>query len=125
LMGGLSPAALAFETAAALPRLVQYGAPAVGLAFLRALVAGGGMVVAPALWTGRPGAPRAARAWLVLDAAVGTVSLLTPYFPSNRTPGGKSMALIAAIAFDAAWYLYLRRARRVRAVWPDAGDGLL
>lgn len=125
VMGGLSPAALALETAAALPRLGQYGPPAVALAVLRALVAGMGMAVAPALWSGRPGAPHAARGWLLLDAAAGTIALLTPYFPSNRTPGGKALALAAAVAFNGAWYVYLRRARRVRVTWPDAGDGLL
>jgi len=124
-MLAIGPAALALETSGALSRLQAYGPPAAALFLYRAVVAGLGMVVAPSLWAGRAGAVSGARWWLVLDAAGTVLTFATPFFPSNRLPGAKRLALAVALALNAAWFAYLRGSHRVRAVWPEVRGTLL
>jgi hypothetical protein len=125
VMLGIGPAALALEASGALSRLQVHGPPAAVLLLYRAAVAGLGMVVAPSLWAGRAGAVSGARWWLALDAVGTVLTYATPFFPSNRPPGAKRLALAVALALNAAWFAYLRGSHRVRSVWPEARGTLL
>jgi hypothetical protein len=121
----VGPTAFALEAAGALERLQAHGPPAAALLVYRVVVTGLGMVVAPSLWSGRPGAVSGARWWLLLDAAASVLTFATPFFPSNRLPAAKRLALAIALAVNAVWLAYLRGSRRVRTVWPEAEDRLL
>ena len=114
------PFSLALEASAGLPRLVHYGVPAIALLLLRIGVAGLGVAAGRALWAVQPSAVQIAQAWLVLDIAVTALTLATPYFPSNRLPGARRRDLAVAVAFNAAWFVYLRVSPRVKACWARA-----
>jgi hypothetical protein len=114
------PFSLALEASAGLSRLVHFGVPAIALLLLRIGVTGLGVAAGRALWAVQPSAVQLAQAWLVLDVAVTALTLATPYFPSNRLPGARGRDLAMAVAFNAAWFVYLRVSARVKACWARA-----
>jgi len=113
------PVTFAFTASSSLGRLSGFGAPAFALLGARIAVTGLGIVAGRALWQGAPFGLRAARLWLVLASLVLVVTFSTPYFPSNRLPGTKGPLLTLLLLHHGAWYLYLRRSRRVRAAFGE------
>jgi hypothetical protein len=114
-----TPLTFALEASSALSRVLSFGAAGVGLLVFRIAVTGLGVAAGRALSAGRHGAVALTRAWLLLDAAAATVTFGTPYFPDNRVPGTKWQTLTLILVFNGMWWVYLRRSRRIRAVWPE------
>jgi hypothetical protein len=84
-----NPLSLALVTAAAWPRLAQYGTWAWLLLGVRIAVVVAGLVAARALLDRDARGPRAAALSLYGQALVGLVVALTPYFPSNQVPSAR------------------------------------
>lgn len=115
------PVSFAMAASAALERLVSYGAPALLLLTLRVGVTGLGIAAGRALWAQRPDARRLTLWCLALASAATVLTLVTPYFPSNRTPGGKRLAAAAVLAHNAAWAIVVSRSRRLDEPPPAPG----
>jgi hypothetical protein len=114
------PALFALTASAALERLLFYGWPAVLLLSYRALIVGLGIAAGRSLWTLSPAGPRLARWWALSHAVAVLLTFGTPYFPSNRVPGTKGPTLAMLLAWDAAWWAWLRWSPRLRRVYRDA-----
>jgi hypothetical protein len=92
----------------------------VGLGFIllaRLLAAGLGIAAGLALFQLKPGALSIAKASLVVSFAVDVLAYATPYSPQNRPPGDSTIILIASLIYYAAWFAYLTRSKRVRAIY--------
>lgn len=111
------PLSFALVAASALPRLIEYGVPALLLLALRVAITALGIVAGRALWTGQHGAPNLGQWWALLHAAAAVLTFSTPYFPGSRPPGLKRASLAAIVAWDLAWGAYLRWSPRVRAAY--------
>jgi hypothetical protein len=111
------PLSLALEASSGLTRLLGYGVPAVALLLARVVVAGLAVAAGRALWTRHPAALQLTRTWLVVDLVVTGVTLATPYFPSNRLPGGRWRDFAIAVVANAACLAYLHVSPKVRACW--------
>lgn len=111
---GIEPLSFALLASSALSRVLHYGVPAVGLLLLRLFVAGLGVTVGRAVWSGRGSARVLALLWLGLDGAALALSFATPYFPSNRPPGTKWLELVGLLGVRAAWAAYLACSPRLR-----------
>jgi hypothetical protein len=114
------PLALALTAAAALSRLALYGSPAYLLLLFRAFTAGLGLAAGRSLWARRADGRHLAAWWAVADACATTLTLATPFFPSNRLPGTKGPELAAWLLLDALVLLYVLRSRRLRAALREA-----
>jgi hypothetical protein len=110
----VAPAAFALEAQAAVGRLLGFGAPAIALLVVRAAVTILGLVAGLALRRGDEGGWRLVRAWSVAAAGATLVTFLTPYFPSNRAPGEKRLALAAWLLVYAAWFVIAHTRGRAR-----------
>lgn len=113
------PFLVAVEASSGLARLLAYGVPAIALLLARVAVAGLAVAAGRALWTRQPSALQLARAWLVLDVIVSAITLATPFFPSNRLPGGRGREFVITLVVNGACFLYLSTSSRVRACWPQ------
>ena len=84
---------------------------------VRLVVTSVGVAAGMALWNRRAGAVQLAKASLVLSAieAVGRLSTRVGF--SETPPGLRLPVALAVILFNAAWYLYLDKSRRVRATY--------
>jgi hypothetical protein len=71
-----------------------------------------------ALWIENPGAPVLAEVALAACAAMSVQSLYWTWLPDNTMPGDRLPLAVVAIAHAAGWMTYLRRSRRVRALFP-------
>lgn len=91
----------------------------VALALLagRLVVTGIGVAAGMALWYKRAGAVRLAKASLALSGIEAVGRLSTRAGLSEAPPGTRLPLAIALILFNAAWYLYLDKSRRVRATY--------
>jgi hypothetical protein len=100
---------------------VGSGTPASGLALAllagRIIVTGVGMAAGMALWQKRPAAVQLAKSSLVLSALDVVARLSTRTGLSEAAPGTRLPLAVALILFNAAWYLYLEKSRRVRATY--------
>jgi hypothetical protein len=113
----VEPLLLGVLASAALPRLALFGAPAYALLAARGAAAAFGIVAGRRLWSGEDGAWRAALVWLLLSAALALLTLATPYFPANRTPDGKRLAVAVTLVWYGGWVTYVAchaAARRTR-----------
>lgn len=110
----IAPVAFALEAQNALGRLLSFGAPALLLAFARAGVTTLGLVAGRLLWRGEAEGWRLVRWWSLAAAAATTATFLTPYFPSNRAPGEKWLALAAWLVVYALWFVVATRKASVR-----------
>jgi hypothetical protein len=91
----------------------------VGLGFIllaRLLAAGLGIAAGLALFHLKPGAVNLTKASLVVSAAVDVLAYATSYSPHNRPPGDSTIILIASLISYGAWFAYLTRSKRVRAM---------
>jgi hypothetical protein len=107
-----APLALALEAQTALGRLLSFGAPALLLLAFRIAVTALGLIAGRLLWRGDDDGWRLVRLWSVTAALATAVTFLTPYFPSNRAPGEKPIALLAWMAVYAAWFVMAHRQMR-------------
>jgi hypothetical protein len=107
-----APLAMALEAQTALGRLLSFGAPALLLLAFRIAVTALGLIAGRLLWRGDDDGWRLVRLWSVAAALATAVTFLTPYFPSNRTPGEKPIALLAWMAVYAAWFVIAHRQTR-------------
>jgi hypothetical protein len=101
------PVRFAVVAAAALSRVLDHGLPAIALLLYRVVVTGVGLTAGRHLLT--HGDPALARVFLVANAVAVALTLLTPYFPSNRVPGTKLPELLVIIALHAVAYAWLLR----------------
>lgn len=115
----VEPLLLGLAASGAMSRLPLYGVPAWLFLAARGSVAAFGIVVGRRLWAGDGGARRAALVWVVLSCGLAWLTIATPYFPGNRTPGDKRMAVVTTAAWYGLWALYLLRAGAVRRVPRD------
>jgi hypothetical protein len=110
-----APLAMALEAQTALGRLLSFGAPALLLLAFRVAVTALGLIAGRLLWRGDDDGWRLVRLWSVAAALATAVTFLTPYFPSNRTPGEKPIALLAWMAVYAVWFVIAHRQTRLKA----------
>jgi hypothetical protein len=84
---------------------------------VRLVVTSVGVAAGLALWHKRTGAVQLAKASLVLSAieAIGRLSTRVGF--SETPPGLRLPVALAVILFNAVWYLYLDKSRRVRATY--------
>ena len=70
-----------------------------------------------ALWSGNPAGPRLAVYSLAASAGVAVQSLYWSALPHETVPGERLPFAILAVANAACWVIYLKRSRRVRAIY--------
>jgi len=70
-----------------------------------------------ALWSANPAGPRLAVYALAGSAAVSVQSLYWSALPHETVPGERLPFAILAIVNAACWMMYLKRSRRVRAIF--------
>ena len=91
-----------------------------GLGFIllaRLMTAGLGIAAGLALFQAKPDAVSLAKASLIASGAVDVFVYVTPWSPNNRPPGDATIILIASLLYDATWFTYLARSKRVRATY--------
>lgn len=71
-----------------------------------------------AFWIANPTAPQLAEMALPLGALVSVQSLYWTWLPDNTMPGDRLPLAALAVAHATGWMVYLRRSRRVRALFP-------
>jgi hypothetical protein len=76
-----------------------------------------GVAAGMALWHKRAGAVRLTKASLMLAAVEAVGRLSTRVGLSEAPPGTRLPLALALIVYNAAWYLYLKKSRRVRATY--------
>ena len=113
----VNPATLAVVAAARVGSAVPPSTLALTLLGIRLVVTSVGVAGGMALWHKRAGAVQLAKASLVLSAIEATGRLSTRVGLSEAPPGTRLPLAIAVILFNAAWYFYLEKSRRVRATY--------
>ncbi|MEP6915448.1 MAG: hypothetical protein ABJC89_07370 [Acidobacteriota bacterium] len=111
------PVKLAREVTATLGSLGMRGSPAVVELGVHAAIAAVAVAAGWALSIGNPGAPGFAAVAILVSAAASVQSLYWSVLPSSTMPGDRLPLALAAIAHAAGWMVYLRRSRRVRALY--------
>jgi hypothetical protein len=101
------PLSLALTASSVLEALPVRGLPLVIVLVVRILAAGLGIAAGLALMGRRPGAVALAKVSLIASAATDLFVYLTPYFPSNRAPGGTAIVVVFSLAYYAIWLVYL------------------
>ena len=112
-----NPATLAVLAASRLGSVAPPSTLLLALLAVRLVVTSVGVAAGMALWHKRAGAVNLAKASLVLSAIEVVGRLSTRAGLSEAPPGTRLPLAIALIAFNAAWYLYLEKSRRVRATY--------
>ena len=113
----VNPATLAVVAASRVGGSVPPSTLVLTLLVVRLVVTGVGVAAGMALWHKRAGAVQLAKASLVLSS-LETVGRLSTRVGFSETPPGLRLPLaIAVILFNAAWYLYLEKSRRVTATY--------
>jgi hypothetical protein len=113
----VNPTSLAMVAALRIGGSVPPSTLELGLLAARLVVTGVGVAGGMALWHKRAGAVRLAKASLVLSAIEAAGRLSTRIGFSEAPPGTRLPMALAVIVFNAAWYLYLEKSRRVRATY--------
>jgi hypothetical protein len=112
-----APMTVAREVGATLGSLGMRGPAAVVELAVHGAVAAVAVAAAWALWIGNPRAPAFAAAAVLASGAATVQSLYWSVLPSNTMAGDRPPLALAAIAHAAGWMMYLRRSRRVRALY--------
>jgi hypothetical protein len=112
-----NPATLAVLASSRIGSGAPLSTPVMVLLAVRLVVASIGVAAGMALWNRRAGAVQLAKASLVLSAIEVIGRLSTRAGLSEAPPGTRLPLAIALILFNAAWYLYLEKSRRVRATY--------
>jgi hypothetical protein len=84
---------------------------------VRLLVTSIGVAAGMALWHKRAGAVQLAKAYLVISSIETVGRLSTRAGLSEAPPGTRLPLAIAVILFNAGWYFYLEKSRRVQATF--------
>jgi hypothetical protein len=108
------PLSLAVTASGTLNALFVRGAPIAIILVIRLLVVALGVAAGLALQARRPNAVFLTKVALVSAAATDVFVYTTPYIPNNRAPGDTTFLVLALVAYDTAWLMYLVRSRRVR-----------
>lgn len=111
------PLKLAREVTASSTTLGMRGAAAFVELIAHAGVAALAVAAAWALWIGNPRAPAFAAVAVAGSAAAAVQSLYWSRLPSDIVPGHRLPLALGAVAHAAGWIAYLRRSRRVRALY--------
>ena len=111
------PLGLAAEVTATLDSLGMRGPAAIAELTMHSAVAAFAVAAGWSLWIGNPNAPLLAELALAGAAAVSVQSLYWTWLPDNTMPGDRLPLAALAIAHAAGWITYLRRSRRVRALF--------
>jgi hypothetical protein len=111
------PLKLAREVSATLGSIGMRGPAAVVELGVHAAVAAVAVAAAWALWIANPRSPGFAAVAVLASAAVSVQSLYWSVLPGNTMPGDRLPLALTAIAHAAGWMVYLRKSRRVRALY--------
>jgi hypothetical protein len=111
------PLNVAAEVTGALSTLAMRGPAAIVELLIHAAVGALAVAAGWAVSIGNPNAPRLAGIALAACAATSVQSLYWTSLPDNIMPGDRFPLAVAAIAHAAGWTAYLRRSRRVRALF--------
>ncbi len=111
------PIKLAVEFSSAAGTLGMRGPAAVVELVAHAAVAALTVAAGWALWILNPRAPAFASVALTASAAAAVQSLYWSVLPRNTLASDRLPLAAAAIAHAAAWMVYLRKSRRVRAAY--------
>jgi hypothetical protein len=112
-----NPATMAVVAASRVGGGVPASTMVLALLGVRLIVTSIGVAAGMALWHKRPGAVLLAKASLVLSAIEVIGRLSTRSGLSEAPPGTRLPLALTLIVFNAAWYLYLEKSRRVRATY--------
>jgi hypothetical protein len=112
------PLNFAAEVTATLSTLAMRGPVALLELSVHALVSALSLAAGWAVWMGNQSAPPLAAAAVAACGAASVQSLYWTSLPDNIMPGDRLPLAVAAIAHAAGWLTYLRRSRRVRALFP-------
>jgi len=106
------PLTFALYASSVVDRVAERGVLAVTVLLARVLVTAVGIAAGLAIWNRRPWAPSFARIAVALSAAATIVTAATGALPMSTPPGLKTPYLVATLAWDAGWILYLTRVLR-------------
>ena len=112
-----NPASLALRLASSLANLSAQTTLALLFLAARLVVTSVGVGAGIALFLGRPWAVQLAKTALMLFGIEAVVRLSTRVGLSEAPPGTRLPLAILLILHNAAWYLYLQKSRRVRALY--------
>jgi hypothetical protein len=110
------PVTFAGELLLSLGSLGMRGVPAVIELLAHGGSAGLSIAASRALSNETPAGPAMAAVALVMAAILGVQSLYWSSLPHNTMPGDKLPLAILTVAHSAAWLIYLRRSKRVKAI---------
>ncbi len=113
------PLNLAGVAARLVPSLTHREPIVAGLLALRVAATGLGMVAGAALWSRRPHAVAITKLSLVLSTVVAIAILTTPFFPTNRLPGTTLPLVLLILLYNAGWFAYLVRSRKVKTTYSE------
>jgi hypothetical protein len=112
-----NPAGLALRLAATVPNLSSQTTASLVFFAGRLVITSVGVAAGIALLLLRPWAVQVAKLALVLFAVEAALRLSTRVGLSEAPPGTRLPLAVFIVAHNAAWYLYLHKSRRVRAVY--------
>jgi hypothetical protein len=108
---------VAGEVTATLGSIGMRGSAAVLELSVHAAIAAVAAAAGWGLWIGNPRSPDVAVFAIGASAAASIQTLYWSVLPSSTMPGDRLPLAVAAIAHAAGWIVYLRRSRRVRALY--------
>jgi hypothetical protein len=111
------PLRVAREVTASFGTLSMRGPAAVVELIAHAAVASLAVAAGWALWIANPRAPVFAAVAVAGSAVVAVQSLFWSRLPGDIIPGQRLPLALGAVAHAAGWIAYLRRSRRVRALY--------
>jgi hypothetical protein len=112
-----NPATLALRLAASVSDLSSQAALSLVFMAVRLVVTGIGVAAGLALLMLRPRAVQLTKIALMLFGVEAVIRLSTRVDLSEAPPGTRLPLALLLIAHNAAWYLYLQKSRRVRALY--------
>jgi hypothetical protein len=112
-----NPATLAVVAASRVNGITPVSTTTLALLAGRLVVTSVGVAAGMALWNKRAGAVPLAKVSLVLSGLETVVRLSTRSGLSEAPPGTRLPLALSLVAFNAAWYVYLEKSRRVRATY--------
>ena len=117
LLTAWNPATLAVVVASRVGTPAGMATLALVLLGVRLVVTSIGVAAGLALWHKRPGAVPFAKVSLMLSGVEAVGRLSTRVGLSEAPPGTRLPLALAVILYNAAWYVYLEKSRRVRATY--------
>jgi type IV secretory pathway VirB2 component (pilin) len=114
------PLALAVTWSPLVVTIVERGPAALALAALRLGVTGLGVAAGLSLWFQRLHGVLLAGVFLAASSLVAILTYLVPLLPDRPPRGLAGPYLLATLAYNAAWLLYLRRRARTNTAATEA-----